>query len=198
MSNSNRSNPGILRDLLRVKYSRRTWWPGQAMSRARFTAIKFRYAGRFSDGALMAPSATLTEAVPRHGKIGANFNIWPSGISGGLIAAGSRVVSRRVLSPLFPCWLPRFTMSFRYNLEGSLLAPRAGTAYINVIADISRIPDRKQPFRGDVASTREEECACNHDGSNEGKNIAPTLYDVFFTVLSREPLPVTPRFHSCG
>lgn len=105
-----------------------------------------------------------------------------------------------VLSLLLLCWLPRFTMSFRYNLEGSLLAPRVGTAVHNVIADISHIPDRKQPFRqcGDIASTREEECACNHDGSNEGKNIAPTLYDVFFAVLSRETLPVTPPFHSCG
>lgn len=145
----------------------------------------------------------LSEAAPRHGKIGANFNIWPSGIYGGLIAetaAGSRVVSRRVLFLFSPADYRDLQWVSGTTWKEVCSRPGPGPRYINVIADVSRIPDRKQPFRqcGDVASTREEECACNHDGSNEGKNIAPTLYDVLFIVVSRETLPVTPWFHSCG
>lgn len=97
----------------------------------------------------MAPSE---RGLPRHGKIGANFNIWPSGIRavlsrGSVSARGNRTGAARVAArrndraSSAPCWLPRFTMNFRYDLEGSLLAPEPDyrLRYTNVIADVSRI-----------------------------------------------------------
>lgn len=106
-------------------------------------------------------------------------------------------------------------MSFRYNLEGSLLASRAGTAvhkrYRRRIAHSGSqtvLPPmrRRCSHRLDKVAAREEKCACNHDGSNAGKNISATsspvglnaddlrfLYDVLFTVVPRETLPVAPQ-----
>lgn len=59
-------------------------------------------------------------------KIGANFNIWERAVESRhvIVFTGTRdteIVGRATVAP--PRRLPRFTMSFRYNLEGSLLAP---------------------------------------------------------------------------
>lgn len=151
----------------------------------------------------MAPSAAL-----RPGKIGANFNIWPSGIS-------PVVLSRKPRR----CHTTRSSLRADYRdlqwVSGTTWKevcsrPESGSRYINVIADVSRIPESQTVLppmrRGDdvtsttllhakrnacvitTGATREKYTAFLRPGLNA--DYLWFLYDVLFT---RETLPVIPQ-----
>lgn len=131
-------------------------------------------------------------------KIGANFNIWESPVESRHVISftGTRKSWRgprvRVEQPSLdsPRWLPRFTMSFLYNLEGSLLAPDRSyqPRYINVIANVSRIRISNSPS-ANAETPPFAAAVARNAGRSARKNMS------FRMAVHPEPSSFPPFFH---